>query len=114
MTIEEERITQGTLRTSSGAPLPLERTDVKALITGPVARVEVKQRFRNTTGGPIEAVYVFPLPHEASVYAMRFRIGDRVVTAVVKEKEEARRTYEAARQQGRAATLLEQDRPNAF
>ena len=110
----DERITQGTLRTSTGRPLPLDRTDVKARITGPVANVEVRQRFRNDTGEPIEAVYLFPMPHEASVHTMRFRIGDRVVEATVKEKEEARRAYAAARAEGRSATLLEQDRPNLF
>ncbi|MDI1447937.1 VIT domain-containing protein [Polyangium sp. 6x1] len=109
-----DRITQGTLRTSSGAPLPLEHTDVEAKINGPVASVTLKQRFRNTTGGPIEAEYLFPLPHEASVHTMRFRIGARTVEAVVKEKEEAKRAYEAARREGRSATLLEQDRPNLF
>lgn len=111
---DNERVTQGTLRTSTGAPLPLERTDIKALITGPVARVEVKQLFRNSTGEPIEAVYLFPLPHSASVHAMRFRIGERIVEATIKEKEEARRAYDAARREGRTATLLEQDRPNLF
>ncbi len=110
----EERVTQGTLRTSAGRPLPLERTDVKARVSGPVASVEVVQRFRNDTAEAIEAVYLFPLPHEASVHTMRFRIRDRVVEAAVKEKEEARRAYEAARSEGRAATLLEQDRPNLF
>ncbi|MDI1476827.1 VIT domain-containing protein [Polyangium sp. y55x31] len=109
-----DQITQGTMRTPGGAPLPLEHTDVEAKINGPVASVTLKQRFRNTTGGPIEAEYLFPLPHEASVHTMRFRIGERTVEAVVKEKEEAKRAYEAARREGRSATLLEQDRPNLF
>ncbi|MRG96719.1 VIT domain-containing protein [Polyangium spumosum] len=109
-----DRITQGTMRTTSGAPLPLEHTSIEAKINGPVASVTLKQRFRNTTGGPIEAEYLFPLPHEASVHTMRFRIGERTVEAVVKEKEEAKRAYEAARREGRSATLLEQDRPNLF
>jgi Ca-activated chloride channel family protein len=114
MSADTETITQGTLRTSSGQPLPLESTAVKATIGGPVASVEVRQVFRNNTGGPIEAVYLFPLPHEASVYRMAFTIGGRTVTAVVKEKEEAKRAYERARSEGRSATLLEQDRPNLF
>jgi Ca-activated chloride channel family protein len=111
---QSDRITQGTLRTSTGQPLPLEHTDVKARLAGPVASVEVRQVFRNDTGGPIEAVYLFPLPHEASVHRMSFQIGERTVQAVIKEKEEARRAYEAARREGRSATLLEQERPNLF
>jgi Ca-activated chloride channel family protein len=114
MVTDTDRITQGTLRTSTGRPLPLDRTDVKARVAGPVADVELRQVFRNDTGEPIEAVYLFPMPHEASVHRMSFRIGSRVVEATVKEKEEAKRAYEAARAEGRSATLLEQDRPNLF
>ena len=109
-----ERVTEGTMRTAEGQVLPLEGTRVQVRVVGPVAEVEVRQLFRNPTDRALEAVYLFPLPHEASVYRMEFRIRDRVVRAVVKEKEEARRTYEAARSQGRAATLLEQERPNLF
>ncbi|MBK9262180.1 MAG: VWA domain-containing protein [Polyangiaceae bacterium] len=109
-----DTITQGTMRTTSGLPLPLEHTEVDATINGPIATVTVQQRFRNSSGSPIEAEYMFPLPHGASVHTMRFRIGDRTVEAVVKEKEEAKRAYEAARREGRSATLLEQDRPNLF
>lgn len=114
MIAEAPRVTEGTLRTAEGLALPLEHTEVRPRIVGPMAEVEVRQRFRNPLDRAIEAEYLFPLPHGASVHRMEFRIRDRVVQAVVKEKEEARRTYEAARSQGRAATLLEQDRPNLF
>lgn len=110
----EPRITEGTLKTSSGRPLPLASTTINGKVRGPMATVEVHQVFRNDTSEVLEATYLFPLSHNASVYHMEFRIGDRTVTAVIKEKEEARRTYEAAKSQGRAATLLEQERPNLF
>jgi Mg-chelatase subunit ChlD len=87
---------------------------VSARVHGPVAEVLVRQRFENDLPAPIEAVYVFPLPDGASVHRMEFRIADRVVRAVVKEKGEARREYEQARSEGRAATLLEEDRPTLF
>lgn len=114
MPLPPDVITQGTMRTPSGLVLPLERTEIDAAINGPIATVTVKQRFRNSSETPIEAEYLFPLPHGASVHTMRFRIGERTVEAVVKEKEEAKRAYEAARREGRSATLLEQDRPNLF
>jgi Ca-activated chloride channel family protein len=114
MIATEPRITEGTLKTSDGRPLPLESTSIKGTISGPLASVELRQKFRNTTSETIEATYLFPLSHHASVYHMEFRLDDRVVTGVVKEKEEARRTYETARAEGRAATLLEQERPNLF
>lgn len=102
------------MRTSNGFVLPLEMTELEAAIHGPIATVTVKQRFRNASDSPIEAEYMFPMPHGASVHTMRFRIGERTVEGVVKEKEEAKRAYEAARREGRSATLLEQDRPNLF
>ncbi|MEZ4297051.1 MAG: VIT domain-containing protein [Polyangiaceae bacterium] len=110
----EQAVTQGTMRTAAGVPLPLQHTDIRAEIAGPLAEVTVKQRFKNDGDAPIEAVYLFPLPHDASVHRMEFHIEDRVVRGVVKEKAEARRAYEQARSEGRAATLLEEDRPSIF
>ncbi len=116
--VDDERrappVSQGTLQGADGAALPLEHTDVAASVAGPLADVTVRQRFRNDRSVAIEAVYLFPLPPEASVYEMRFRIEDRVIEGVVKEKAAARRDYEAALAQGRAATLLEEDRPALF
>lgn len=114
MPLPTDVITQGTMRATSGLVLPLEHTEIDAAINGPIATVTVKQTFRNAGDLPIEAEYMFPLPHGASVHTMRFRIGERTVEGVVKEKEEAKRAYEAARREGRSATLLEQDRPNLF
>ncbi|MBI4704695.1 MAG: VWA domain-containing protein [Deltaproteobacteria bacterium] len=102
------------MRTPDGVVLPLARTDVCARIAGPIADVQIRQRFENKAAEPIEAIYEFPLPPDASVYHMEFRIAERVVRAVVKEKEQARRDYERARREGRSATLLEQDRPSLF
>ena len=44
---------------------PLERTDVKADIAGFIARTTVRQEFVNVLEEKIEALYVFPLPHDA-------------------------------------------------
>ncbi len=41
-------------------------------------------------------------------------IGQRVINARISKREEARRDYERARQQGKSASLLEQQRPNVF
>jgi len=48
------------------------------------------------------------------VSGLRMRIGARVVEAVIREKEEARREYEVAKREGKNAALLEQVRPNIF
>lgn len=111
---EPAPVTQGSLRTSNGRSLPLTFTEVRATIRGPLANVLVHQRFQNDTPEAVEAVYSFPLPDGASVHRMQLRIKDRVVRAVVQEKAAARRTYEQAKDEGRAATLLEEDQPALF
>ena len=94
--------------------LPLEHTSVDAQLVGPVARVEVSQRYRNPYDVPIEAVYVFPLPENSAVDRMRLRVGDRVIEGVVRERAQARAIYEEAKANGHVAALLEQERPNVF
>jgi len=93
---------------------PLRHTEVKADIAGFVARVTVRQQFHNSFANKIEAVYVFPLSDRAAVDRMTMTIGDRVIEAQIKEREEARRTYETAKWAGHVASLLDQERPNVF
>ncbi len=93
---------------------PLQRTDVQAEITGFIARVTVTQNFENPSTEKIEAVYTFPLPHGAAVDDMTLLVGDRVVRGKIHRREEAQAIYEAARDSGRLAGLLDQERPNIF
>lgn len=94
--------------------LPLKHTRVKADITGITATVRVIQEFGNPYTTPIEAIYVFPLPHNAAVYAMKMVIGERVIEGKIKPRREAQEIYNQAKQQGRTASLLDQERPNIF
>jgi len=93
---------------------PLKHTDVKAEITGFLARVTVTQDFENPFPEKIEAVYTFPLPHQAAVDDMTMLVGNRTVRGKIKRREEARAIYEAARAAGQVAGLLDQERPNIF
>jgi len=100
-----------------GAPrtaCPLRHTDIQASVSGFVARVVVSQEFTNPLTEPVEALYTFPLSERGAVDAMEMRTGDRVIRGSVKEREEARRIYEAARAAGQLAGLLDQERPNVF
>lgn len=101
-------------RDAREVPLPLERTDVQARIAGWVSSVAVTQTFRNPYDGKIEAVYVFPLPHDAAVRDFVIAIGERRIRGIIREREEARAIYAEARRQGYVASLLSQDRPNVF
>ncbi len=94
--------------------VPLVHTDVAIDVRGLVAASTVTQQYVNSSADPIEAVYIFPLPHDAAVYDMEIKIGDRVIRSIIREREEAKRTYEAAKAQGKRAALLEEERPNIF
>lgn len=113
------KVTQGTLQAldSTGqarGTCPLKHTDVQAAVTGSLARVTVTQEFHNPYSDKIEAVYVFPLPQNAAVDGMTMRIGERTIKGQIKRREEARAVYEAARNAGQIASLLDQERPNIF
>jgi Ca-activated chloride channel family protein len=94
--------------------LPLRETSAHVEIAGVIAHVAVRQVFENGGKKPIEAVYVFPASTRAAVHGMRMKIGQRVVEAHIDRRQAARESYEAARAQGKRASLLEQERPNVF
>jgi Ca-activated chloride channel family protein len=94
--------------------VPLKKTWAEVNIAGVIAAVKVHQIFENSGGKPIEAVYVFPASTRAAVHAMRMKIGARTVEAKIERKVTAREQYEAAKQAGKRASLLEQQRPNVF
>jgi len=93
---------------------PLKHTDVEADVAGFVGRTLVRQTFHNPLDRKIEAVYVFPLPQDAAVDHMVMTVGDRRIVGQIKQRDEARQIYEAARQAGHVAGLLDQARPNIF
>ena len=94
--------------------LPLKDTRVEISVSGVIADVKVVQTYRNEGLRPINASYVFPASTRAAVYAMRMRIGNDVIVAKIKEKEQAKKDFDQAKQEGKSASLLEQDRPNVF
>src|SRR2546421_3760191 len=111
--------TQGSLQIidSNGKPravCPLKHTDVKAEISGFLARAVVTQEFENPFKEKIEAVYTFPLPQNAAVDDMTMLVGDRTVRGKILRREEAQAVYEAAKSNGQTASLLNQERPNIF
>src|SRR5256886_8628216 len=115
----QNTVTQGSLQVvdSSGnakAVCPLKHTDVKAQISGFLSRVTVTQEFENPFKEKIEAVYTFPLPQNAAVDDMTMVVGDRTVRGKILRREEAQAVYEAARNNGQTASLLQQERPNIF
>jgi Ca-activated chloride channel family protein len=89
-------------------------TDIEAHVSGLVARVSVRQSFRNVGQEWVEGVYVYPLPDSAAVDRLRMHIGERIIEGEIREKEKARQEYEAAKAAGRKTSLVEQQRANLF
>jgi Ca-activated chloride channel family protein len=92
----------------------LLNTDINIRVNGLVARVSVMQEFKNDGGEWVEGIYVFPLPDKAAVDQMRLYIGERFIEGEVREKEQARKEYEQAKQAGKKSSLVEQQRANLF
>lgn len=93
---------------------PLQSTETHVSIAGVIAAVEVTQVYVNRGAQTIEAVYIFPASTRAAVHGMEIRIGERRIRAKIREREEAKTTYEKAKSEHKTAALLEQQRPNVF
>jgi Ca-activated chloride channel family protein len=94
--------------------LPLKDTRVDVAITGVIADVTVRQVYENLGTRPIHARYVFPASTRAAVYGMTMTVGDVRTVARIRERKQAAREFEAAKKEGKSASLLEQSRPNVF
>lgn len=105
------------LRTATGESIvdaPELATDVQMDISGMLARVRVKQNFRNISDQWQEGIYVFPLPDTAAVDHLRLWVGERFIEGEIREKQVAEKLYQEARVAGKRASLLSQQRPNVF
>ena len=94
--------------------LPLKSTNVDIAISGVIADVRVTQTYRNEGSRPFNATYLFPASTRAAVYSMRMTIGNQVIVAKIKEREQAKQEFEKAKSEGKSASLLEENRPNVF
>ncbi|MEO0733485.1 MAG: VIT domain-containing protein, partial [Bacteroidota bacterium] len=99
---------------AAGAEFPLSATSANVNISGVIADVTVEQTYVNTGTNRLEALYVFPGSTNAAVYGMTMIVGQRRIEGIVQRKGEARATYEAAKAEGKRASLLEQHRANVF
>jgi len=100
--------------TSALQPAMRVDTEVDADVNGMIARVTVRQVFRNDGAEWMDGVYVFPLSEKSAVDRLEMRIGERVIVGEIRERAAARKVYEQAQEAGKQASLVEQERPNLF
>lgn len=102
---------------SSGAqagPAIILKSDANMTLTGLINHVVVKQTYQNQNPFAVNARYVFPLPDESAVHAMTMRIGERVIKGQIDKKVAAEKKYAEAKQAGKQAALVRQQRANMF
>jgi Ca-activated chloride channel homolog len=102
------------LVTTEGQNFPLEDVLLSAEARGGLARVTLRQTFRNAHAEPLAVTYQLPLPFEAAVSGFAFTIGDRKVIGEIDRRDDARARFEQAMLQGRTAALVEQTRSSLF
>jgi Ca-activated chloride channel family protein len=102
------------LVTTGGQPVPLLGVVLEGVVFGAHARIVLRQRYKNCEAKPIEAVYNFPIPSDATLVGFAMECAGRRIEAEVKEREEAFLAYDEAIAKRHGAALLEQERPNVF
>ena len=102
------------LCTTQGQILPLEDVMLSAEARGGLARVTLRQTFRNGYAEPLAVTYQLPLPSDAAVSGFAFTIGDRKVIGEIDRRDAARERFDEAVLQGRTAALVEQTRSSLF
>ncbi|WP_166256890.1 marine proteobacterial sortase target protein [Marinobacter salicampi] len=99
---------------SRGEQATLLSADYQVTVSGLIAETRLRQSFSNAGQNWREAIYVFPLPEQASVYSLKMRAGERVIEGEIQTRQEAATQYETAKAESRQAATVAQERPNLF
>ena len=95
--------------------VPLKAVDVQVEMIHSLAKVSIKQTYRNVLSVPIRASYLFPLDDRATIssFVAEFSNGKKLV-GISKDKNQARQEFEEAVQQGQTAVLMDQHSSDVF
>ncbi|KAI4113794.1 MAG: hypothetical protein LQ338_008111, partial [Usnochroma carphineum] len=89
--------------------LPQVQLSAHTTILSNTSRTTLKQTFSNPSPNSVkQCTYMFPLYDGVSVVAFTCRIGSRVLRGLVKERSQAKATFDAAVSRGETAGILEQ------
>ena len=96
------------------AALGIRSHRVEVTINNGFVRTEVDQVFANSGASPIEGIYSFPLPKQASLSELSLWVAGREILGEVVERERARKIYAEQQAQGQQVALAEQHDYKAF
>jgi len=92
--VEVDRPALTTVAPAPGGPVVRIQSDVRIILEGRIARVEVEELFRNAGSGVAEGTYLYPLPGEAVFTGYSLWMGDQELQGEMQSAEQARRIYE--------------------
>jgi Ca-activated chloride channel family protein len=93
---------------AAGAPVATAPTELAATVVGPLCELTLRRRFRNEEEVPIDTELWFALPVGGAVDQLTVTVGERVMRTRVVGREQAAAQYVQAANEGRLATVLEQ------
>ena len=90
------------------ALVPLTDVVIKGTINGSLTNLNVQLSYINNDGeSPIESTFEFPLTEKSAVTRLSAIIGDKLVEANIRHKEEAKEKYDDAIASGNTAFMAE-------
>ena len=88
--------------------LALAKHDIKVRISGPIARTEITEVFRNDSAQQLEGVYQFPLPADAQIDGLSLDVDHGFVDGAFVDKERANKIWKGVIDRARP---IQQERP---
>eukprot|EP01027_Heterolobosea_sp_BB2_P018836 GEZU01026476.1.p1 GENE.GEZU01026476.1~~GEZU01026476.1.p1 ORF type:complete len:389 (+),score=119.12 GEZU01026476.1:143-1309(+) len=99
----------GLVDSASEKAIPLDSVQVFANMIDMCLEVTLIQRYTNKEENPIEALYRFPLPKDASLCGFQAEIDGVKLNGQVMEKQSAQEKYDDAISSGQGAYLVEKE-----
>jgi Ca-activated chloride channel family protein len=85
----------------------VQKLEIDASIRDQIAQTRVVQTFVNTCNQTIQAIFVFPLPHDGAIDSMTFLVDGKEIAGKMLPADEAKRIYESYVRQFRDPALLQ-------
>ena len=112
--IYEEPYPMGSMTTESGEKISLKAVGVSGEAQGIFFTSTITQEYKNETAENLEIIYTFPTGFQTVLLGMDARVGDRELTGVVIEKQEAETKYEEAVSKGDSAIMVQESGNGLF